>query len=228
MPSVLAKLSTTPDLVDRVYGSLLEAVSTGALAPGQRIKQEEVASQLAVSRQPVLQAIRQLKKDGLLESAPGRGVQVAPLDVAWMVKVYQVRGALDSLAARLASERKAQLDPALLAQGRKAMRGRNVEAMIEADMAFHQAIYEASGNPLIGQIAGQNWRHLHRMMGAVLQSSDLRVAVWDEHEAIVTAIAAGQARAAAALVIKHCEHASEYLSTRMTKALARAPAAMPP
>lgn len=228
MPSALAKLSSTPDLVDRVYGSLLEAISSGALAPGQRIKQEEVASQLAVSRQPVLQAIRQLKSDRLLENAPGRGVQVAPLDVAWMVKVYQVRSALDGLAARLAAEQRVQLDPGLLALGRKAARGRNVEAMIEADMAFHQAIYDASGNPLIGQIAGQNWRHLHRMMGAVLQSSDQRVAVWDEHQAIVTAIAAGQSRAAVALVLKHCDRASEYLSTRMTAALARTPAPRSP
>ncbi len=227
MPSVLAQLSTTPDLVDRVYGALLEAISTGALAPGQRIKQEEVASQLAVSRQPVLQAIRQLKKDGLLDDAPGRGVQVAPLDVGWMVKVYQVRGALDGLAARLAAENKARLDPRLVALGRKAARGRNVEAMIEADMSFHQAIYDASGNPLIGQIAMQNWRHLHRMMGAVLQSSDQRVAVWDEHEHIAAAIAAGQARNAAALVVGHCDRASDYLTTRMTEALARTPAANP-
>ena len=223
MPNTLSKLSSTPDLVDRVYRSLLDAISTGGLAPGQRITQEDVAAQLAVSRQPVLQAIRQLKLDGLLQDAPGRGVQVAPLDVNWMTQVYQVRGALDALATKLAAGQRAQLDPGLITRGRKAARGRNVQAMIEADMAFHEAIYSASGNPLIGQLAMQNWRHLHRLMGAVLQSSDQRLAIWDEHEAIASAIAAGRGAAAATLVQKHSERASAHLLGRMSQQVADTP-----
>ena len=49
----------------------------------------------------MLQALRLLKKDGLVVDAPGRGVLVAPLDAAWIAQVYEVRGALDALAARL-------------------------------------------------------------------------------------------------------------------------------
>ena len=67
------------------------------------LTQEEIADQLRVSRSPVLQALRLLKKDGLIEDAPGRGVQVAPLDPAWVAHLYQVRGALDALAAKLAA-----------------------------------------------------------------------------------------------------------------------------
>ncbi len=214
-PAALDKLSTLPDLVERVYRSLLQAISGGMLLPGQRITQEEVAAQLAVSRQPVLQAMRQLKSDGLLQAAPGRGVQVAPLDAVLMHQIYQVRGALDALAARLATQRRAQIDPALIRRGRQTARGKNVQLMIEADMAFHQAIYDASGNPLIGQIAGQNWRHLHRMMGAVLQSSSQRVAVWDEHQAIAAAIATATPAAAARLVEHHCQHASTHLLAQL-------------
>ena len=65
--------------------------------------------------------------------------------------------------------------------------------MIDADMAFHTAIYAASGNPLIAQSAHLHWQHMRRAMGAVLQSSGQREAVWDEHEAIAAAIAAGDA-----------------------------------
>ena len=61
--------------------------------------------------------------------------------------------------------------------------------MIEADIAFHNAIYAASGNPLIERSAQLHWRHLRRVMGAVLQQSRQREAVWDEHEAIAKAIA---------------------------------------
>ena len=90
------------------------------------------------------------------------------------LKVYQVRGALDALAARLAASSRFRLDPALIERGRKAARGRDVQAMIDADLAFHDAIYAASGNPLIEQSAHQHWRHLRRVMGAVLQQSRQR------------------------------------------------------
>jgi DNA-binding GntR family transcriptional regulator len=98
---------------------------------------------LSVSRQPVLQALRLLKKDGFVLDAPGRGVQVAPLDAAWMGQVYAVRGALDALAARLAARSRHRIDPELIANGRAAARGQDVKAMIDADLAFHEAIAQA-------------------------------------------------------------------------------------
>ncbi|MGE0332111.1 MAG: GntR family transcriptional regulator [Ramlibacter sp.] len=219
MPAQLLKLETAPDLVDQVYRALLDAISEGSLAPGQRITQEDVAGQLAVSRQPVLQALRLLKKDGFVHDAPGRGVLVAPLDVGWMLGVYEVRGALDALAARLAARQRAQLDPRLIEQGRKAARGKNVKAMIDADMAFHDAIYAASGNPLIGQSALQHWRHLRRVMGAVLREERQRESVWDEHEAIASAIAAGDAGAAVRLIEEHSQQAGGNLAARLTQVL---------
>jgi len=219
MPAQLLKLETAPDLVDQVYRALLDAISEGSLAPGQRITQEDIAEQLAVSRQPVLQALRLLKKDGFVHDAPGRGVLVAPLDVGWMLSVYEVRGALDALAARLAARQRVRLDPRLIEQGRKAARGKNVKAMIDADMAFHDAIYKASGNPLIGQSALQHWRHLRRVMGAVLREERQREAVWDEHEAIADAIAAGDAGAAVHLIEQHSQHAGGNLAAQLTHVL---------
>lgn len=223
MAPKLVRLETAPDLVDQVYRSLLDAISEGTLAPGQRITQEDIAEQLAVSRQPVLQALRLLKKDGFVQDAPGRGLLVAPLDAAWTLNVYQVRGALDALAARLAAEQRFQLDPRLIEQGRKAARGRNVKAMIDADAAFHDAIYAASGNPLIGQSAHQYWGHLRRVMGAVLQQSRQREPVWDEHEAIAEAIAAGDAETAARLMQDHAQQAAHNLARRLPDLLSPAP-----
>lgn len=215
MPAQLLRLDAAPDLVDRVYRSLLDAISDGSLAPGERITQEDIAQQLAVSRQPVLQALRLLKKDGFVQDAPGRGLQVAPLDPQAIVHIYEVRGALDALAARLAAQRRYRIDPALLAAGRAATRGDNVAEMIEADLAFHRALYEAAGNPLIGESAQLHWRHLKRVMGAVLQEMGQREAVWDEHEAIAAAIAAGDAQRAARLIEEHSQHASRTLAERL-------------
>src|SRR3954469_18388783 len=114
MPAQLLQLEATPDLVDRVYRSLLDAISDGSLAPGERLTQEDIAQQLAVSRQPVLQALRLLKRDGFVQDAPGRGLQVAALDPQWIRHLYEVRGALDALAARLTAERRFRMAPALL------------------------------------------------------------------------------------------------------------------
>lgn len=220
MSAQLIKLDAAPDLVEQVYARLLDAISDGSLAPGERITQEDIAAQLAVSRQPVLQALRLLKKDGFVIDAPGRGVLVAPLDPDWIIKVYQMRGALDALAARLAADVRYRIDPKLIARGRKAAQGGDVSAMIDADLAFHNAIYDASQNPLIAQSANQHWRHLRRVMGAVLQHARQREALWDEHAAIAAAIARGDRDAAAALITGHAHRASDNLTDILTHVLA--------
>ena len=219
MTAHLVKLQASPDLVDRVYRALLDAISDGSLAPGARLTQETIAEHLAVSRQPVLQALRLLKKDGLVLDAPGRGLLVAPLDPSWIAQVYEVRGALDALAAGLAAKRRAVLDPRLVANGRRAARGRDIQAMIEADIAFHNAVYAASGNALIEASAKTHWVHLRRVMGAVLQQSRQREALWDEHEAIAAAIACGDAALATRLIDHHGRQASANLQARLTDVL---------
>lgn len=194
---------------------LLDAISSGTLAPGTRITQEEIAEQLAVSRSPVLQALRLLKKDGLVVDAPGRGLLVTPLDPAWISHLYEIRGALDSLAARLAAERGAKIDKALITNGRRASKSDDVKAMIDADLAFHNAIYAASGNPLIAETAQTHWVHLRRVMGAVLQVSGQRKAIWDEHAAIATAVNEGDGQRAAALTDLHTANARKNLVERL-------------
>ncbi|WP_418315022.1 GntR family transcriptional regulator [Piscinibacter sakaiensis] len=223
MPAALLKLQTAPDLVDQVYRALLDAISDGTLAPGERITQEDLAERFSISRQPVLQALRMLKKDGLVLDAPGRGLLVAPLDAESISHVYEVRGALDMLAVRLAVQRRQTLDPKLIDRGRRAAAGRSIKAMIDADIAFHDAIYAASGNPLIAHSASLHWVHLKRVMGAVLQASPLRNSIWDEHQAISDAIAAGDAATAVALIEDHGRRASEGLLGQLPAILASIP-----
>ena len=109
-------------------------------------------------------------------------------------------------------------DPKLIERGRKAAAGRSVAAMIEADLAFHRAVYAATGNPLIERSAQLHWSHIRRVMGASLQRSAVRESVWDEHAAVADAIAAGDAARAEALMRQHCEHAADHLSRRMAAA----------
>jgi DNA-binding GntR family transcriptional regulator len=220
MLTKLSKIQVRPDLVDEVYKTLLDAISDGSLPPGTRITQEEIAEQMNVSRSPVLQALRLLKKDGLVQDAPGRGLLVAELDPEWIGNLYQVRGALDTLAARLAAERKADIGAAIIAAGRRAARGKDVRAMVEADIAFHTAIYHASGNPLIFETTQLHWVHLRRVMGAVLQSAGQREAIWDEHETIAHAIRTGDVKLAVKLSDGHAVLARENLVRRLNEVLA--------
>ncbi len=211
----LHRLQSAPDLVDQAYRALVDAISSGALAPGQRIVQEVLAAQLAVSRQPVLQALRLLKADGLVEDAPGRGLRVTPLDAGLIAQVYAVRGALDALAARLAARRATALPAALQQAGRAAARSGDVRAMIDADLAFHQAVYAASGNPLVERSAAPHWCQIRRAMGAVLQHAPARAAIWDEHAAIAEALAAGDADTAERLAREHAERAGHHLGAAL-------------
>jgi DNA-binding GntR family transcriptional regulator len=222
--SSLIKLETSPDLVERVYSALLDAISEGKLAPGSRITQEEIAEQLAVSRQPVLQALRLLKKDGFVQDAPGRGVLVAPLNAQWFEDVYTVRASLDALAARLAAERVKKgvtfaLSADLINRGKAAAKKQQIDKLIGLDIEFHSAIYRASGNPLIEKSASLHWQHIKRAMGAVLQSNTVRETVWQEHEAIADAIAQGDARKAETLMRGHGEKASHNLVLQINSLL---------
>ncbi len=208
----LTQLQLAPDLVDQVYQSLCNAICEGDLAAGTRLTQEDIAARLAVSRQPVLQALRLLKKDGFLIDAPGRGVMVTALDSTRLAQLYEIRAALDGLAARAAAQRRAALPLTLISAGRKAAAGRSVKIMIDADFAFHRAIYAASGNPLIEESALRHWQHIRRAMGAVMQLQGLRSSTWDEHEAILQAIGKGDAKQAERLAGEHSARASSSLT----------------
>jgi DNA-binding GntR family transcriptional regulator len=91
--------------------------------------------------------------------------------------------------------------------------------MIDADMAFHNAIYEASGNELIAQTEQLHWIHLRRVMGAVLQASTQRASIWDEHQAIADAIAQGDGERASMLTDLHTTRARRNLTERLGELL---------
>ena len=219
--STITRIETAPDLVEQVRARLLDAICDGSFAPGVRLTQEELAVSLNVSRQPVLQALRLLKGDGFVIDAGRRGLMVAPLEGAMIERIYAVRAVLDGLAARLAAQRRVQLDTALIEAGRKAAAGTRLAAMIDADMRFHHALYAAADNDFIAESAERHWRHIRRAMGAVLRSPGTRASVWDEHEAILEAVARGDAARAERLARAHGEEAGRNLAARVEQSSIR-------
>ena len=214
----ITPLNAAPDLAEQAYRAIIDAICDGRYVAGQRITQEALAESLAVSRQPILQALLLLKRDGLVIDAGGRGVMVAPLTADHIANLYQVRSVLDGLAAREAARRQANLSFRLIGAGRAATRGRDLRAMIEADIAFHRAIYEAAGNPLLLQAAERHWNHIRRIMGVTLSQAGARHAVWDEHEKMLELIVSGRPDAAQQQALLHCEKAGESLVARLGSA----------
>jgi DNA-binding GntR family transcriptional regulator len=209
----LATLEAAPALVERTYRALLDAIVSGELAPGERHTQEGLAERLGVSRQPVLQALLLLRRQGLVKDEPNRrGVEVVPLTAAFVQQLYRVRGALDALAARSAAGRpRPELrEPgmALIRAGRAAAAASDLGALVEADAAFHRFLYEAADNPVLAETAETHWHHTRRAMGAYLRQVASPRTVWREHLANQDAVVRGDAGLAERLAREHCDQSA--------------------
>lgn len=215
----LKTLQSAPSLVEQVHGAILSEIASGKLVPGARVIQEQIAQELGVSRQPVQQALTLLRKQGVLDDAPGRGLQVAALDLEHVRHMYDVRAVIEGLAFRKAAERNARRaaaqGPALIRAGRKAVAAGSVTGMIAADMAFHDFIYDLSGNPLLAPSMETHWTHTQRVMGEVLMRDDKPRDIWDEHEALLAAVAAGDGEQAERLARRHILEAAEFMIRRL-------------
>lgn len=218
-------LAATPNLIEQVHLRLVDAIADGTLAPGERLTQEEVAERLSVSRQPVSHALQILKRQGLMVEQGKRGLSVAPIDPERIRDLYQVRAALDGLASRLAAERietgratRHETDAlrSRFAAGRALGNDANTHDWIEADVAFHAAIYALSGNPTIAETVEERWPHFKRCMGAVLVNRDRRKVVWgEEHAAITDRILAGDSTGALNAAVLHTERAGATLYAQL-------------
>jgi DNA-binding GntR family transcriptional regulator len=228
----LSALDASPALVERAYRALLDAIVSGELAPGERHTQDALAERLGVSRQPVLQALLLLRRQGLVRDEPGRrGVEVAPLSAAFVQHLYLVRGALDGLAARSAAYRpRPELrEPgmALVRAGREAAVAGDIRALVDADLAFHRFLYEAAHNPLLVETAEVHWHHTRRAMATYLRQPVSFRSVWSEHQAILNAVVRGDARLAERAATEHCEGSAQSMLRQVfdPDGTARTPAA---
>jgi len=209
------KLLVQPHIMEQVYTTILDSICDGRLPPGERLAQEGIAEQLNVSRQPVGQALMLLKSQGFVCKAGRRGLMVSPLEENFVRSLYEFRGALDRLAARLAAENATAQDVArgkrIVAQGQRAITNGSVSKLIAADMEFHRLIYELSGNAIIADTMSLYLNHLRRVMSAVLRIEGYGESVWMEHDAILDAIVEGDVEKTETLAGKHVEAASNKL-----------------
>ena len=214
-------LDPLPNLIDQVYARISEAIIDRTLPPGQRITQNELADKLGVSRQPVSHALHLLHRQGLVAESGKRGFEVTQLDPQRIRELYEVRGAIDALAARLAAQR-VQIDAAGRAQLATALEaGRAIDGdtplarLIAYDVDFHSAIYRLAGNSAIEEMIAPQWPHMRRSMATVLAELDYRDSAWTEHETIAAHIFAGNAAAAEAAALAHAQTAGQMTEEKL-------------
>lgn len=223
-------LAIQPNLAEQVHDAIVSEIAAGKLKPGERVIQEQIAEALGVSRQPVQQALLLLRKQGVLREAPGRGLIVAPLDLDQVRNMYDIRAVMEGLAFRKAAERSAERarkqGPALIQNGRKAVKSGSVADMIAADLRFHDFIYELSGNPLIKPTMEAQWTYTQRVMGEVLMRDEQPRDIWDQHDAMLEAVMAGDAAKAEQMARQHVTQAAQVMIARLEAELelAAAPA----
>jgi DNA-binding GntR family transcriptional regulator len=214
-------VDVAPNLIQQVHDRILASIIDQTLPPGHRIRQQDLAEKLGVSRQPVSHALHLLHREGLVVESGRKGFEVTPLDPVRIRQLYEVRSVLDGLAARLAAER-ANVD----APGRAALRdalaaGSGISAstplaeLIALDVDFHRALCRLSGNPAIEEMAASQWLHIRRAMAAVLTYGDYPARAWKEHHAIAEYVLAGDLTSAETAAQDHARSAGRTTEERL-------------
>ncbi|MEW5870396.1 MAG: GntR family transcriptional regulator [Chloroflexota bacterium] len=208
-------------LKEGVFEFLHQQIVAGKYAPGDWLRQEDIASQLGVSQTPVREALDLLVSVGLAERMPYKGVRVPEPKPEEVADAYVMRLLLEGTAARLAAhnrsaEQLAGLE-AVLEQTRRLVTLEDMSTLRQLNKRFHLAIAEASGNFLMGKLYEMtsnlfpDWRLYEYMFRhpELLDTSLSRE--YDEHRVILEAIADTDAELAARRSLEHIRNLGEEL-----------------
>ncbi len=198
-------MKTTPrePLSSRIAEALARRIISGAIGPGERLRQDHVAAEFGASHVPVREAFRQLESQGLAISQPRRGVRVTSFDMAELREVAEMRAALEVLALRHAAPR---LTRALLNQAESAShageRAENVTQWEAANRAFHRMLLAPCDMPrLMAQIDD-----LHAASARFLFASwrsEWEARTDHDHRAILAALRRGHVERACEILSRH-------------------------
>jgi DNA-binding GntR family transcriptional regulator len=202
-----------------VVGNLREAIVQRVLPPGAHLIEEEIALRLGVSRNPVREAFRSLEQEGWLSSFPGAGVFVAEPSADEVVDLLEVRGALESLAARLAAERASATHIAriqeLLAEAGQPRSGGDMSRFVNLNSEFHLVITKASKNDELLRLLPAMSDRVRWLFAAV--AGERVQQSWKEHAQIAKAIARHDSDEAARLATLHVVRTTAAFSAPQPK-----------
>ena len=176
-------------LRDVVFNTLRQAILKGELKPGERLMEIALAERLGVSRTPIREAMRKLEQEGLVVMIPRRGAQVANITEKDLNDVLEVRIALENVAiekacARMTEEEMRRLWLAAKEFEHTIAEG-NLVKLAEADVAFHEVIYQASDNKRLIQVLNNMREQIYRYRVEYLKDENAYPTLIQEHRKIL-------------------------------------------
>lgn len=203
---------------DLATDHIRELIGSGALGPGDRVNEVDIAEQLGVSRAPVREAIRRLASSGLVLSEPNMGARVVRIDFPHIRSLYEIREAVEAMGAGLAATRMDKAERSALVEmldaHERSMQGTESSTYPSgpSDWDFHLAILKGSRNDVAWRICGQDFRELLTLLRARHGRQRGRGGrALLEHRWIAEAICAGNADLAQLLMAQHIRASRDNL-----------------
>lgn len=214
-PKLSIDFNSSKPLGEVVYVALREAIIKNQFKSGERLMETELADEMMVSRTPVREAVRKLQSEGYVVMLPRKGTYVASLTIQDVNDVFEIRGALESMAAYHAAVRASDKE---IAEIREFIEGEaklwdstDLARTMESDIRFHSMLYRASQNKKIETLINDLREQTQRLRSSTLsRPGRLRFAL-DEHRQILTAIEARDPEAARDASIAHVERSREVM-----------------
>ena len=202
-------------LRDVVFNTLRQAILKGELKPGERLMEIALAERLGVSRTPIREAMRKLEQEGLVVMIPRRGAQVANITEKDLNDVLEVRIALENVAiekacARMTEEEMRRLWLAAKEFEHTIAEG-NLVKLAEADVAFHEVIYQASDNKRLIQVLNNMREQIYRYRVEYIKNTERRKMLHDEHETLIQRIEEGNVEVAVNCIRQHIIYQEDYV-----------------
>ena len=204
----------------QIASALAARIVSGAIAPGERLRQDQFAAEFGASHVPVREAFQRLEAQGLVVQEPRRGVRVAPLDADAVLEVAQMRAALEPLALRVAMPSLTETHLTLAAELIDAEAATDdIVVLEELNRRFHRTLTEPCGMPRLNSTIADLHRTSARHLFATWKFLDWRATSSDEHRGIVAAIRTNEADAATELLSAHILAAGEALAAALRSQL---------
>ncbi|WP_299705309.1 GntR family transcriptional regulator [uncultured Tateyamaria sp.] len=195
---------------ETAYAQLLAAIRTGEFAPGDRLRETDVADRLNLSRTPVREALRRLEADGIVEHRPRLGAVIRQLSHAELVELYEMRIVLERTAAEMAAKHAAAAEIDALRDLNSAMSKGSPAEAAALNQDFHRGIYLATRNRFLLD-AARALNNALMLMGPTTLADKQRIeVVTAQHDDILTAIAACDSAAAGEAAEAHLQTSLRY------------------
>jgi len=195
------------------------AIIDGRLEPGRRLKEEELARELGISRTPVREALLVLQTEGLLESAPNRGATVRTYEAADLDDLYQLRALLEGFAARRAAARISTGDLERLRESCErfvALRAEDdVADLVRENVSFHNTILEAAGSERLAQMVRKVIELPLVYRSYVWYSPEQKLISEHYHRQLTAALTAHDAERAELVMKEHVLEARDFLIAQL-------------